>query len=180
MSRYESYQEQIRDACRDLSVKGWLSGTGGNVSMRIPGEDAMAVTPSNMDYMQMAVEDVCVVDWALKPISGERKPSVESGMHAGVYQARPDVGVVIHTHQPYASAIALLGKPIPALFDEQTRFLGRSVEIVPYGISGTGWLKGNVMRKIKSGGNAYILANHGALCFGPTLARAAFNVELLE
>lgn len=180
MTDYQPFRQQILEACRSLSQKGWLSGTGGNVSMRIPGENAMAITPSNMDYMSMAAEDVCVVDFALRPLAGERKPSVESGMHAGVYQARADVGVVVHTHQPYASAVALLAKPIPALFDEQARFLGKSVEIVPYAISGTGWLKGNVMRKIKSGNNAYILENHGVLCFGPTLARAAFNVELLE
>lgn len=180
MTGYEPVRQQIVDACLDLSDKGWLSGTGGNVSMRIPGEAAMAITPSNMDYRKMTAQDVCVVGWSLNPLAGERKPSVESGMHAGVYQARQDVGVVIHTHQPYASAIALLAKPIPALFDEQARFLGRSVEIIPYAISGTGWLKGNVMRKIQSGGNAYILENHGALCFGPTIARAAFNVELLE
>ena len=180
MCSYETVRRQIIEACLSLSDKGWLSGTGGNVSMRIPGEAAMAITPSNMDYRAMTVDDVCVVDWSLSPLAGERKPSVESGMHAGVYQARQDVGAVVHTHQPYASAVALLARPIPALFDEQARFLGRSVEIIPYAISGTGWLKGNVMRQIKSGNNAYILENHGALCFGPTLARAAFNVELLE
>src|SRR6185369_7169206 len=80
----------------------------------------------------------------------------------------------------YASAIALINKPLPALFDEQVRFLGRSVEVVPYAPSGTGFLKQNIVKKIRSGNNAYILQNHGVLCFGVTIQRAIFNVELLE
>jgi len=180
MSNYGAYKQQVLDACHALSGKGWLVGTGGNISVRVTGASAMAITPSNMDYSRMSVDDICVVDWSINPLEGELKPSVESGMHAGVYQTRQDVGAVIHTHQPYASAIALLGKPIPALFDEQARFLGRSVEIVPYAPSGTGFLKQNIARKIRSGNNAYILQNHGALCLGPTIERTAFNVELLE
>ena len=62
-------------------------------------------------------------------------------MHAAVYQERPDVNAIVHTHQPYASALALVRQPIPALFDEQVRFLGRSVEIIDYAPSGTGFLK---------------------------------------
>jgi ribulose-5-phosphate 4-epimerase/fuculose-1-phosphate aldolase len=88
--------------------------------------------------------------------------------------------VIIHTHQATASAVALMGKSIPGLFDEQARFLGRSVEIVPYGPSGTGWLKSNIVRKLKNQCNAFILQNHGALVLGPDPERAMFNVELLE
>jgi ribulose-5-phosphate 4-epimerase/fuculose-1-phosphate aldolase len=162
-----------------MTRQGYLMGTGGNVSARVGG-NVFAITPSNFDYTQMTPTDVCVLDAALNPLVGERKPSIETGMHAAIYRARPDVNVIIHTHQVTASALALLGKPIPALFDEQVRFLGRSVEIVPYGPSGTGWLKSNIARKVKSGNNAYILQNHGALTLGPDLERAMFNVELLE
>jgi ribulose-5-phosphate 4-epimerase/fuculose-1-phosphate aldolase len=128
----------------------------------------------------MTPDDVCVLDLGLAPLAGSRQPSVESGLHAAVYQARPDVHAVVHTHQAYASALALVGEPIPALFDEQVRFLGRSVEIVPYGPSGTGLLRRGVARALRSHANAYILANHGAVCLGPDLERAENNVELLE
>jgi ribulose-5-phosphate 4-epimerase/fuculose-1-phosphate aldolase len=123
---------------------------------------------------------VCVVDWDLMPIAGELKPSIESAMHVAVYQTRPDARVVIHTHQIYASACALIGRPIPSLFDEQVRYLGRSVEIVPYAPSGTGWLKKNIASRLRNHCNAYILQNHGALTLGATPERAMFNVELLE
>lgn len=165
---------------KELVQKGLLMGTGGNLSMRINGQPAMAVTPSNFDYMQMSPADICIVDWELAALEGERNPSIESGMHAAIYQARPDVQVIIHTHQVSASAIALIGRSVPALFDEQVRFLGKSIEIVPYAPSGTGWLKSNIAKKVRSGANAFILQNHGALTLGPDPERAVFNVELLE
>jgi ribulose-5-phosphate 4-epimerase/fuculose-1-phosphate aldolase len=174
------YRRQVVDISQELTRTGLLMGTGGNVSVRIPGQEALAITPSNYDYMQMTPDDVCIIDWQSALLAGERKPSIEGGMHAAIYKTRSEVNVVIHTHQVSASAIALMGKPIPALFDEQVRFLGRSVEIVPYGPSGTGWLKSNIVRKLKNGANAYILQNHGALTLGPTPERAIFNAELLE
>jgi ribulose-5-phosphate 4-epimerase/fuculose-1-phosphate aldolase len=101
-------------------------------------------------------------------------------MHAGIYRTRADVNAVVHTHQVYASALALIHAPIPALFDEQVRFLGRSVEIIPYAPSGTGFLKNAITKHIKNHHNAYILQNHGVLCFGHDVERAAHNVEILE
>jgi ribulose-5-phosphate 4-epimerase/fuculose-1-phosphate aldolase len=90
------------------------------------------------------------------------------------------VNAVIHTHQVYASALAVVNAPIPALYDEQVRFLGRAVEIIPYAPSGTPFLKNNVKSKLRNGYNAYILQNHGALVLGSTTERAVHNIELLE
>lgn len=140
----------------------------------------LAITPSNFDYMKMTSKDICVLDFKLKVIEGELKPSVESGFHVGVYKTRTDVNAIIHTHQVYTSALALMKTPIPALFDEQVRYLGRSVEIIPYAPSGTDFLKKKIVKYIKSHNNAYILQNHGALCFGEGLQRAIYNVEILE
>ena len=74
--------------------------------------------------MKMTLEDVCIVDWEMAQLEGKMRPSIESGMHAAVYENRPDVNVVIHTHQVSASAVALTNRSIPALFDEQVRYLG--------------------------------------------------------
>ena len=101
-------------------------------------------------------------------------------MHAAVYELRDDVSVIIHTHQAYASALALMERPIPALFDEQVRYLGRSVELVPYAPSGTSFLKKNVAKKITSGANAFILENHGVLVLGGDPEQAVHNMALLE
>jgi ribulose-5-phosphate 4-epimerase/fuculose-1-phosphate aldolase len=180
MSSFGPERQQIVAAAQRLAERGYLVATGGNLSVRIPGQAAFAITPSNLDYQRMTSEDVCVLDLGLGVLEGSRKPSVESSLHAAIYQARPDVHAVVHTHQAFASTLALIDRPIPALFDEQVRFLGRSVEIVPYGPSGTSMLRQRVARALKSHANAYILRNHGAVCLGPDLERAENNVELLE
>ena len=180
MNEYQLPKQQIVETAQSLVEKGYLMATGGNLSIRIPGRAAFAVTPSNYDYGKMTPDDVCVLDFDLKVIEGALKPSVESALHAGIYVTRADVQAVVHTHQVYASTLALINKPIPALFDEQVRFLGRSVEIIPYAPSGTGFLKSAIVKHIKNHNNAYIMKNHGALCFGHDVARAAHNVEILE
>ncbi|MBZ0305213.1 MAG: aminotransferase class III-fold pyridoxal phosphate-dependent enzyme [Anaerolineae bacterium] len=163
-----------------LVTEGYLKGTGGNVSIRIPGENALAITPSNQDYLAISADDVCIYSFDGKKIRGELKPSIEIGFHIAVYEARPDVNCVMHTHQDFASAIALINTPIPALFDEQVRFLGRCVEIIPYAPSGTSLLAKQVRKNLKNHHNAYILKNHGVLCLGSTPERAYHNVLLLE
>jgi ribulose-5-phosphate 4-epimerase/fuculose-1-phosphate aldolase len=180
MSAFDVQKKQIVGTAQALVHKGYLMATGGNLSLRIPGQNAFAITPSNYDYLKMRPEDVCVLDFQLNKIEGHLKPSVESAMHGAVYRVRPDVNAVIHTHQAYVSALTLIKAPIPALFDEQARFLGRSVDILPYAPSGTGWLKNSVAKHVKNHNNAFMMQNHGALVFGHDMERAVHNVEILE
>jgi ribulose-5-phosphate 4-epimerase/fuculose-1-phosphate aldolase len=177
---FQEAKNQVVQAAQQLLAKGFLSATGGNLSVRIIGQDAFAITPSNYDYAKMLPEDICVLDAQLNPLEGTRKPSVESAMHAAIYQVRGDVNAVIHTHQVYPSTLAIINAPIPALFDEQVRFLGRSVDIIPYAPSGTGMLKNAIAKRIGNHHNAYMMANHGALVFGHDLERALHNVDVLE
>ena len=180
MNEVMKARQTVLEICQKLISKGILMGTGGNISVRVQGEKSFAITPSNYDYTKMNVEDICVLGWNLEIREGERKPSVESSMHAAIYEHRQDTNCVIHTHQIYASALALTHTPIPALFDEQVRFLGKSVEIVDYAPSGTPFLKNNVVKRLSNHANAYILQNHGALLLGPDPDRTLFNVQLLE
>jgi ribulose-5-phosphate 4-epimerase/fuculose-1-phosphate aldolase len=180
MGQFDSAKDMIVETARKLTAKGYLMATGGNLSVRITGQSALAITPSNYDYLKMLPEDVCVLDFELKVLEGSLKPSVESGMHAAIYRARQDVNAVVHTHQVYASALTLIQMPIPSLFDEQVRFLGRSVNIIPYAPSGTGLLAGIIARSVRDHNNAYMLQNHGALVLGQDMERAVYNVEILE
>lgn len=180
MSIYDPIKQQVVDICRNLLNSGYLKTAEGNVSLRVPGSPAFAITPSSYDYALMQAQDICILDLDLNRLEGEMKPSIESGMHAAVYQSRPDVHAILHTHQVYASALAVINAPIPALFDEQVRYLGRSVEIIPYGPSGTSLLRNNVRKKVRSSSNAFILQNHGVLVLGGTTQRAIANMALLE
>ncbi|HAX71104.1 MAG TPA: class II aldolase/adducin family protein [Anaerolineales bacterium] len=180
MGVFDSEKKLIVETAHELVRKGFLMATGGNLSLRVKGQNAFAITPSNYDYMKMMPEDVCILDFELNMLEGHLKPSVESAMHGAVYQVRGDVNAIIHTHQVYTSALTLIKSPIPALFDEQARFLGRSVEIIPYAPSGTGMLKNTVAKHVKNHNNAFMMQNHGALVFGHDMERAVHNVEILE
>jgi L-ribulose-5-phosphate 4-epimerase len=180
MEEFEAYKKRVVETAQDLTHKGYLMATGGNISVRVSGQDAFAITPSNYDYLKMIPDDICILDFNLTMLDGHLTPSVESSMHGAIYQARPDVNAIIHTHQVYASALTLIKKPIPALFDEQARFLGRSVEIIPYAPSGTGFLKNTIAKHVKNHNNAFLMQNHGALIFGHDMERAVHNVEILE
>lgn len=180
MGAFEAAKQQIVGTARELVQKGYLMATGGNISMRIRDQNCFAITPSNYDYLKMTPKDVCVLGLDLNQLEGQLRPSVESSMHGVVYQIRPDVNAIVHTHQVYTSALTLIKAPIPALFDEQARFLGRSVKLIPYAPSGTGFLKNTVAKYVKNHGNAFMLQNHGALVFGHDVERAVHNVGILE
>lgn len=181
--QHRASRQHVVDMCRTMLERGYLKATEGNVSVRVPGRELYAVTPSNYDYDRMRVEDVCIVDFTGKPADPDGAglaPSIECGMHANIYRERPDVNAIVHTHQPYASALAFLRRPIPALTDEQVRFLGREVAIIDYAPAGTSFLARNVQKKVAGGDNAFIIANHGVVALGTDPDRAVFNMALLE
>ena len=180
MQNYTETKEQLVSSAQELTRKGFLMATGGNISIHPSNSEVFVITPSNFNYMKMKPQDVCLLDMSLNQLEGELKPSVEAGMHCAIYKVRPDVHAIVHTHQVYASALTLIKAPIPALFDEQVRFLGRSVEIIPYAPSGTGMLSSTVAKHVRGNNNAYLMQNHGALVFGHDIERAIHNVEILE
>ena len=182
--KYATSRQHVVDMCRTMLERGYLKATEGNISVRIPGHRLYAVTPSNYDYDRMRIEDVCIVDFDGKHVPDDTgaglAPSIECGMHANVYRTRPDVNAIVHTHQPYASALASLRTETPALPDEQVRFLGKKVAIIDYAPAGTAFLAKNVEKKVASGDNAFIIANHGIVAVGTDPDRAVFNMALLE
>ena len=181
---HRTARQHVVDMCRTMLERGYLKATEGNVSVRISGQRLYAVTPSNYDYERMRVEDICIVDFDGSHVPDDAStglvPSVECGMHANIYRERPDVNAIVHTHQPYASALAYLRKEIPALTDEQVRFLGRKVAIIDYAPAGTPFLAKNAQKRVASGDNAFIIANHGIVALGTDPDRAVFNMALLE
>ncbi len=179
--QYGDYRKAVLDCILDLMDKGLILGLGGNASVRIEGKDYIAVTPSQREYAELTTDDICVVDFDLKPVvDNGLHPSLESAMHISVYRNRLDVGAVVHTHQPFASVFSLINEPIPAIFDEVTSTMGKEVPVVPYGLSGSPQLLENITAMLPTRSYCYILQNHGALCLGMDLAKARHNAELLE
>lgn len=180
LSKYQAYKESVLHYYEHLSQKGYTVGTGGNLSILIEGQNAIAITPTNMDYFGIHVDDICIVDFDMNVLEGNFKPSIETKMHIEVYKNRLDVNAIIHTHQVYASIFALINEPIPALFDEVTLNTGHIIDVIPYALSGSNQLSKNVLCYLSNRCNCYIIQNHGGLSLGISIENAFRNVELLE
>ena len=170
---------EIVEAGKRMLRKGLVIGASGNISIRISGEDKIVITPSQIEYDKIGVNDIVVVDFKKNVLEGDRSPSVETGMHIGVYETRPNVGAIVHTHSVYASAIASLGKTIPPFLDDIVFMLGGEIEVAEYGMPGSKELAENAVRALGKK-NAVLLANHGALSCGKNLEGAFVNAELVE
>ena len=182
MKDYASVKREVLNCTHWLVEHGFLGQmtSGGNISARVPHEKAVAITPSGRPYRTLNENDICVIDFDHNPIQSNLAPSIEAAMHIGVYQNRADVNAVVHTHQPFASTLSIINKPIPALFDEITVEIGHAVEIIPYAFSGSPDLVNNVISRLDNACHCYLIQNHGALCLGADMRRAMINAELLE
>lgn len=180
MGKYDPYKKTVLEYSQRVFSKGYTAGTGGNVSMLVEGEDAIAITPSARNYMELKLDDICVVGFDLSIIEGAQRPSIETGMHVTIYRNRRDVNAVIHAHQTFASVLAVINRPIPPLFDEVLYNVGDRIDVIPYSLSGSPELAAAVASKLVNRCNCYILQNHGALSLGISMEKAFANMELFE
>jgi L-fuculose-phosphate aldolase len=172
----EAERSDVAAACRRLAAEGLLIGTAGNVSVR--AEDQVAITPTGAVLAELEPEMVSVVDADGRVVAGELAPTSELDLHLGVY-SRYDAGAVVHTHAPMATALAcVLDGELPCVH-YQMLLLGGSVRIAPYATFGTPELADGVLDALE-GRNAALMANHGALNYGPDLETAVENALLLE
>ena len=173
-------RQQVVELCHDLARRGYFAATGGNLALRI-GTSLIAVTPSATDYYGMQPEDVAVVRLNdLRQIEGNRPPSVETGLHVRLLEARPDCNCSIHTHQPVASACTLLGEPLEVSDPKHQQMLGARVPMVGYAPSGTRWLAASLAKAVQRDLNAYLMRNHGAVCCGPDAGSTVARIVALE
>jgi len=178
--KFQSVRQQVVEMSVRLADHGYFAATGGNLALKVDDEH-IVVTPSATDYYQMTAEDVCVLRLSdLAKVDGDRKPSVETGMHAKVLRIRTDCRASIHTHQPMASACTLLGQPVPVNRPEDRALLGDEVRVVGYAPSGTRWLSSKLAKALRPDVNAYLLRTHGAICCGTSAERALHAIFALE
>jgi len=177
---FRQAREAVVETCVKLADMGYLAGTGGNLALRVDPEHYL-VTPSATDYYAMETSDICVLRLAdTRQIEGEKKPSVEAGMHARVLAARPDCEASLHTHQPIASAYALLAMVLEVQGSETAVLLGKTVPCVSYAPSGTGWLAKRVGKAFAGPNHACLMRNHGIVCVGVDIQQAIDRVVALE
>ena len=182
MSRWHKEKEEVLAAARKMLEKGLVTGTAGNVSLRLAPEgnrSLLAITPSSRDYYSLTPNDIQILDFDAQKVEGDLRPSIETPLHIGIYKARQDINAIIHTHSVFATAVAVAGREIPAVIDEQVAYLGGGIKLAGHAPSGSPELVKNVVAAL-SDCNAVLLANHGAVGAGRTLADAFHACELLE
>jgi len=159
--------------------KNLVAGTWGNISGRIPGTEFIAVTPSGKGYRDLTADDIVIVDGMGTIIKGTFKPSSELPLHLAIYSARPDIQAIIHTHSVFASACAVAHKNIPPIIEDLVQLAGGSVDVATYALPGTDALARNVVAALGKK-NAVLMANHGVVGCGQSLAESMMACELVE
>jgi L-fuculose-phosphate aldolase len=185
MTQEHALREAIVATAREMNALGINRGKSGNVSARWHSAwfDGYLITPTGMPYAETAPDDIVAM-----PLAGDapgagnrRQPSSEWRFHRDIYRCRSDVDAIIHTHAPFATALACLHRPIPAFHYMVALAGGNDIRCAPYATFGTQQLSDHAVEALE-GRKACLLANHGMIAVGASLAAAlalAAEVETL-
>ncbi len=156
-------------AARALDAAGFMPSKSGNLSIRTPG--GFLITPSGLPYAEAGPEDLVELTLDGATLAGQRRPSSEWRLHADLYAARPDAHAIVHTHSPHATALSCARRPIPALHYMIAFAGGDDIRCSGYATFGTSELATQAVAAL-AGRRACLLANHGVVALGATLAGA--------
>jgi L-fuculose-phosphate aldolase len=175
-------REAVIAAAREMNALGINRGKSGNVSARwrTAKFDGYLVTPSGMPYASIRPADIVAmpIDGQSEAGPGRRRPSSEWRFHRDIYRARPDAAAIVHTHSPFATTLSCLRRGIPAFHYMIAVAGGDDVRCAPYATFGTQALSDHAVAALE-GRRACLLANHGMIAIGASLAAAlALAVEI--
>lgn len=172
-------REAIVAACREMNASGINQGTAGNISLRC-GQH-MLITPSATPYETTTPDMIAAIrlDDASGAFKGPRPPSTEWRFHQAILNGRPEINAVVHAHPIHATAVAMARKPIPAAHYMVAAFGGNVVPCAGYATYGTAELADLALAAL-DGYTACLLANHGMIALGETLAKGMWRAIELE
>ena len=179
MEKYQALMEELLDINFEFYQKGYITPTGGNISMRCPDEPGnVIITPSHIYKRRLKPEQMLVVDLQGNVVNDRKlKPSTETPFHLGIYRARNDVNAVVHTHAIYTTILGLTDtKFIPV--NAEVAMLS-SLPIIDWA-SGTEESSRAVVKALDKNGYFVIIQNHGLVVAGPTLTWAAEVTDMIE
>lgn len=171
-------REEMIATARKMNASGLNQGTSGNLSQRVEG--GFLLTPTGMDYDTLEPEDLVLMRMDGSH-EGRRAPSSEWRFHRDVLASRPEVGAVLHAHAMFCTTLACLHRGIPSFHYMVAKAGGADIRCAPYATFGTEELSRHAVEALE-GRKACLLANHGMLALGGTLAGAfklAVEVETL-
>ena len=155
--------------CRELTRRGLTYGKSGNISVRRDAH-GFFVSPTGLSYELLAPDDIPLVDLDGRWF-GRRRPSSEWRFHRDILKARGEVGAIVHTHSPKATALACTGRAIPAFHYMVAVAGGVDIRCAPYRTFGSQELS-DVALEALSGRRACLLGNHGVIALGQNLDEA--------
>lgn len=171
-------REEIIENGLKMNTTGLNQGTSGNLSVR--SGDGFLITPSGIPYEQLQPQDIVTMS-----MDGSYKhdlaPSSEWRFHRDILRDKPDVNAVVHAHPTYCTTLAILGREIPAIHYMIAAAGGNSIRCARYETYGTEELSRAALAALQ-GRAACLLANHGMIATGPSLAKSmwlAVEVETL-
>ena len=172
-------REQLIAAARSMAALGINQGNAGNLSVRT--EAGMLITPSAISYDELTADQLALMpfDTDYGVFHGPKRPSSEWRFHMDIMGARPEVGAVVHTHAPYATALAMTRREIPACHYMIARFGGAPIRLAGSALFGTAELSDQVLAALR-GRTACLMANHGFVATGATLEAAMLAAVELE
>lgn len=153
---------------RALDVAGLVPNKSGNVSCRTQG--GFLITAAGVPYAEMTAAQVVAVGLDGEPEHGSARPSSEWRMHLAIYERRPDVSAIVHTHSPRATALACAGRGIPRIH-YMIALAGGEIRCMPYATFGSAELAETALQGL-AGRRATLLANHGVVAVGESLRQA--------
>ncbi|MBI6547048.1 MAG: class II aldolase/adducin family protein [Cyanobacteria bacterium NC_groundwater_1444_Ag_S-0.65um_54_12] len=171
-------RQQLVDSCRMLYERGLITGSAGNVSIRL-AEDCYLTTPSGLCKGFLKVDDLVVVNGAGQRLAGRHQPSSEYDMHSAIYAVRPDVEAIVHAHPPNATACSVAGRSLATPILTETILTIGEIAMAPVALPGTAEVAASLQGLIAKH-DAIVLAHHGAVTCGPDLASAYQRMEVLE
>jgi L-fuculose-phosphate aldolase len=176
----ERAPEAVLAAAKDMLRRNLVEGTAGNISAR-QEDGTIVITPSSVDYAEMRLEDLVVIDLDgnTRQAADGRSASSEKLLHLACYKAFDDIGSVIHSHPVYATMFAITHQDIPSCIDEFSIYVGGAVRCTEYAASGTADV-GEAAVKALEGRGAALIANHGMVAVGPNPDKALHITALVE
>ncbi len=173
----ETLRQQLYELHLELPKNDLVRWTSGNVSARDPESGLVIIKPSGVRYDQMLPEHMVVLDLEGKIVEGDLKPSSDTASHLYIYRHREDVGGIVHTHSPYATAFAAANRPIPVYLTAIADEFGGPIPCAGFALIGGEEIGKMVIENI---GNspAVLLKNHGIFAIG-TGAEAAVKAAVM-
>jgi L-ribulose-5-phosphate 4-epimerase len=173
----EHIKEEVYRLHLELPKYGLVVWTSGNVSARDPESGLVVIKPSGIPYEELRPEHHVVVNLEGDIIEGTLKPSSDTTSHLYIYQHREDVNGVVHTHSPYATAFAAVGRSIPVCLTAMGDEFGGPIPCAGFALIGDEEIGQQVVEHIGSS-PAVLLKQHGVFTVGAT-AKAAVKAAVM-